>query len=177
VKISKADSISGWMDLPELEWLANAAIDKKNILEIGSWMGRSTRAIADNSVAHITVIDPFIEGYLNGQDISIKFKKNMQEYIDEGRITIIEKMSKDALFDVIEKKFDMIFVDGEHWYEYAHFDIKNYLPLLAKGGLFCGHDYTPNESNFHGLIKAVHELVPDGYYVDIPVGRIWRYIC
>lgn len=73
--------------------------------------------------------------------------------------------------------FDMIFIDGEHFYEYARNDIQNYLPLLEIGGLFCGHDYTPDAPEFGGVIRAVHELVPDGMRVNIPVGRIWEYTC
>jgi len=47
IDISRADKIQGWMEIEELRWLAETAKMHSNICEIGSWKGRSTRAMAD----------------------------------------------------------------------------------------------------------------------------------
>lgn len=43
-----------------------------------------------------------------------------------------------------------------HEYPDVHADITNYLPLLAPGGVMCGHDAGP----FEGVTQAVDELLP-----------------
>lgn len=48
INIQNALKIDGWMQPAELEWLGNQASKSKIVIEVGSWMGRSTRAIADN---------------------------------------------------------------------------------------------------------------------------------
>lgn len=177
IDISRADKIQGWMEIEELRWLAETAKMHSNICEIGSWKGRSTRAMADNSQAEITIIDPFIDGYLDGKELRQTFEDNLIEYLENHRISIIQMTSAEAA-RILKKEgllFDMIFIDGEHFYDYMVSDICDYLPLLTEGGLLCGHDYTPSAPEFGGVIKAVHELVPIGYEVHIPVGRIWEY--
>jgi len=177
IDLSRADKIPGFMEISELSWLAETAKVHSNICEIGSWKGRSTRAMADNSQAEITIIDPFIDGYLDGSELRQTFENNLIEYLENRRISIIQMISAEAarILRNEDLLFDMIFIDGEHFYNYVVSDICDYLPLLTEGGLLCGHDYTPGAPEFGGVIKAVHELVPIGYEVHIPVGRIWEY--
>src|SRR5947199_8512111 len=55
--ISKALSIQGWMSEPELNWLAETAQTAKVIVEVGSHVGRSTRALADNTQGTLIAVD------------------------------------------------------------------------------------------------------------------------
>src|SRR5579872_1226425 len=55
--IGQAITINGWMLSTELEWLAEKAKRRKNIVEVGSWMGRSTRALADSTRGTVIAVD------------------------------------------------------------------------------------------------------------------------
>jgi len=48
VNIRNALATEEWMKTSELEWLAEKASLLRYVVEVGSWMGRSTTAMADN---------------------------------------------------------------------------------------------------------------------------------
>ena len=52
IDISRAKSVEGWMAEAELTWLACQAQTAKVIVEVGSHVGRSTRALADHTTGH-----------------------------------------------------------------------------------------------------------------------------
>src|ERR1017187_3971395 len=57
MQLTRARTIFGWMLDNELQWLAEQASTHRNILEVGSFMGRSTRALADNTLGTVTAVD------------------------------------------------------------------------------------------------------------------------
>lgn len=65
---------------------------------------------------------------------------------------------------------DFIFIDAGHSYAACAGDIEAYLPKLAPGGWFGGHDY---HQAFPGVIRAVNEAFgPDGFV--LLDGWIWQ---
>lgn len=75
-------------------------------------------------------------------------------------------MASDQYFDELEedKKFDIVFVDGNHLYEPALKDIQNSLKHLAEGGTVVVHDVLPPNEAYQGLRK-----VADGW-----CGKVWQ---
>jgi predicted O-methyltransferase YrrM len=62
---------------------------------------------------------------------------NVKEVIgDSGSPDIINE----ALEYAKDKKFDLVFIDGLHTYEYVKKDTINYMPLLREGGYLLFHD-------------------------------------
>ena len=159
VDISKALLIDGWMSERELTWLANTAKNCNIIVEFGSFKGRSTRALADNSPdsCKIFAIDPWTGIYPNvippiSTFVLPEFKNNLKEYIKSGKV-IPRRMYSDSFTLSDKVKADMIFIDGDHSYEGVSVDIAKAISLLNPSGILCGHDY--DIVNWPGTVKAV----------------------
>ena len=90
----------------ELEWLAKKASKAQRIAEVGSWMGRSTSAIADNMEASAVLIavdtwrgSEEIKSYLEGRPddyVYDIFRKNLKVHIESGRVSPLRLASVEA---------------------------------------------------------------------------------
>ena len=165
--IENALKIPGWMNPDELEWLAEQAARRKTIVEVGSWMGRSTRAMADNTEGMVLAVDTWA-GSKDSDDETIhneilkdkpedwllqEFLKNMQGC---NNVYTYRMPSLDGAREFKDDSFDMIFLDAGHDYDSIKADILAWGPLVAEGGLLCGHDF---HSGAPGVIAAVNELL------------------
>jgi predicted O-methyltransferase YrrM len=172
--ISKALTLDGWMREPELDYLAKQASTRKQIIEIGSWCGRSTVGMAANTRGVVTCVDTWGGSgaehakILDGKDPDWLWKQFLQNTLEFPNIQPIRGDSYTVGLHYTGPKADMIFIDGNHTYEAVSRDIRVWLPHLAPGGLLCGHDFS---SSFPGVVRAVKELVrgagPTG------AGSIW----
>ena len=61
MNITRALQIPGMMSEEELTYLAELASDREWIVEIGSWMGRSARAMADNTKGTVYCVDTWAD--------------------------------------------------------------------------------------------------------------------
>jgi hypothetical protein len=176
MKLERASQIDGWIIWSELEWLAQQASRHTNILEVGCWLGRSTRALADNTSGVVTVVDTFLGSPEHREFLEDKpkdwlwenFTANTRELLNLRAIPM-SSTEASRYFTTLESetRFDMIFLDAAHDYESVKQDILAWMPLLAPGGLFSGHDYGPN---WPEVAKAVDELIPN---VQIGANQIW----
>lgn len=179
VDISSCLSIPGWMNDYELLWLAETAQRRSRIIEVGSWCGRSTRALALHTKGVLWAVDPWepmedpAAGMTAAQheaDLAYNmFIDHMRPFEDDGRLYVLREDGKKAA-ETLKRlfghgSFDFIFIDGDHSYEAVRADITNFLPLLAQGGTLAGHD-----NWMTGVRQAIEELVP-GY--QCPAGSIW----
>lgn len=198
--IANAEKIEGWMRPEELEWLGTQASTRRIVAEVGSWMGRSTRAIADNlpDNGFVFAVDTWLgsdeprhkellagkalsphaeapgENWLLDQfranfpdDYFVKRLENEERY----RVRTLQETSlggADYLGHHYKYRFDMIFLDASHDYENVLADIKAWFPLLAPGGIICGHDFG---GSFPGVQRAVLESFPKAHKVG--AGSIW----
>lgn len=175
VDIQKALSIGGWMSERELTWLATMAQEHTCITEFGSFHGRSTRALADNSPswARIWAVDPWNGEMLDETGCGLggvntyvmpSFKKNLRDHIDAGKVIPVRKYSSNFQAPT---KMDMVFIDSDHRKEAVRKDIPHAISMLRPGGILCGHDYG------HPLWVAVKEAV-DELLKDVQVEEtIW----
>jgi predicted O-methyltransferase YrrM len=126
-----------------------------HILEIGSWYGASTLTWAQGLKEHnqnngtITCIDAWepyetmtpemrkmaensYEGFLSNTQ-SIRNELKMEIYRGKSSSELL--MLRDA-----RRKFDIIYIDGDHSYEGVYSDINLSVPLLTPNGIICGDD-------------------------------------
>ena len=169
--IGKALAIDGWMTEAELLWLAEQAKTHSVIVEIGSYIGRSTRALGDNTSGVVYAVDNFYgpldivydteERYL----IYPLFKKHLKDLLDAGRVVPIVADHSKVELDVVP---DMVFIDGDHRYENVKADILKWREKLSPGGLLCGHD-----GGEAGVSEAVIEITGNLHIVEGT--SIWLY--
>ena len=70
------------------------------------------------------------------------------------------KTTSDKAFEIFknsDEKFDFIYIDGNHTYEFVKRDIINALGLIKPGGILGGHDYKFKGSP--GVIRALLEIM------------------
>lgn len=108
----------------------------KDTLEVGFAIGRSAAHIIAATGKHHHIIDPFQEDY-GSWGI-----KNLKKLGLEGHYTLHKQLSHDALPQLLAagKKFDFIFIDGDHRFDGAFIDFYYSDLLLNPGGYVLLHD-------------------------------------
>lgn len=170
----EAAKVRGYMSWEELAWLSEIG-KGKTVLEVGSWLGRSTKAIASGAkqvfaVDHWkgTINDPTAEE-AKKIDPWAEFNHNLGVEINSRKVVPIARAHEEVnaamtFYDGLTLDtcpvgpVDMAFIDGDHEYEAVKRDIINARGMLRPGGMLCGHDFTDAHP---GVMKAVKELVPD----------------
>lgn len=181
IDISKALEIPGWMSAQELTWLAEQAQTHRAIVEIGSYLGRSTRVLGDHTPGRVVAIDDWkgprdIE--CDKTNLLKKFFSNVKDLIGADKVLYLKRDHGDFPLDILAyaklvdmvdyQGIDMVFIDGDHEYENVKRDIIFWKNTIAPYGVLCGHD-------FHycsGVRQAVEELLPS--YSLVPGTDIWR---
>ena len=173
--IGKAYECDGFMSPEELRWLAETARTSETVIEIGSWHGRSSRAIADNlpEGGRLYCIDTWagskVEQDTNhasakmndGDHAFLEFSENLWDHIESGRVIPLRLHGSHAAHLLLSKRVtaDFIFIDGGHAKGETLTDIALYLPLLKHGGTIAGHDYRSGlwpdvTEDVHGVFGA-----------------------
>ena len=160
------DQTPGWLSKYEgylLFYLARKCSPLRTIVEIGSYEGRSTIALA--SGAHegliIHAIDPHT-GDKTQVEAGLKintyesFLKNTKNF---NNIHAIRKLSVDATQDVSVKAIQLLFIDGWHSEKAVNDDIQTFLPLLFSSCTIVFDDWTNGEVSA-GIIRNLILLPP-----------------
>lgn len=171
LRVDAAFSIPGWMYPFEIVWLADEATKHERIVELGCFLGRSTRALADNTKGWVLAVDDF----QGPRDCRIEGRENILENFSlnmlgcEHKVRICQEDFGAVRPEQHDSPFDMIFIDGDHHYDSLMRDIEKWTPYLSKGGLICGHDY---HYEYPEVMKAVNNSFPAMVNV-VPGTAIW----
>lgn len=159
----KNDNIEGSMHRGELNWLFLTAQKMNNIVEVGSFKGRSTHALLSGCPGTVHAVDTF-KNSTERKDSYEDFIKNVGHF---KNLKVYKTDSLEAARKFEDKSIDMVFIDADHSYETVKADIEVWLPKVKK--LICGHDY--DSKNWAGVVKAINEKFVEVSVID----HIWFY--
>lgn len=166
------DKISPWTTCCELAWLAEASSRGVYVGEVGSYKGKSAKAMALGKSratprtpgTKIVCCDRFQD------NTEADFEQNLKEEIANGIIEVIAMESQAGANLVTEWqelhgwKFDMFFIDASHEKHDVLRDIQLWAPLVRPGGILAFHDCYPGEVD-NGISQALEEVYPDYHLV------------
>ena len=146
--ISRATQVKGWMNEAELFWLAQQALTRLRIVELGCYLGRSTRALGDNTLGKVLAVDDWMGADAGDYtrpltpDLSAQmfaeFRANVEDLVDAGIVVPCRANHDDH--GSLDLAPDMVFIDGDHSYMGCRRDILAWWPKVVVGGILCGHD-------------------------------------
>lgn len=91
-----------------------------------------------------------------------------QTIFQNPRCIHLKQFSVDAAKRFKDETIDIIFIDGNHFYEYALADLSVWYPKVKKdGGYVVGHDYSKPQ---FGVKKAVTQFLIDKPYLTVKFG-------
>jgi len=153
--------VDGWLLPEEGRALAKLATGK-DVLEIGSYCGKSTICLA-KTARRVVSIDPHDgTGTPTPRNTWREFNANLVLHGVESKV-----VSQDREYLPRDSQFDLVFVDGAHDSLNVHQDIALARRVLREGGLIAFHDYRREDGDCDGrwdpaVTQAVDQLVDDG---------------
>ena len=125
---------------------ARAVPDGGRIVEIGSYKGRSTVALALGAPggAEIVAIDPYLPSeagapFDEGEAAKRSFFENLRQCGVADRVRQVRRRSGDASEEV-EGEIDLLWIDGDHGYRAVRRDVQVWAARVPPGGTMLLHD-------------------------------------
>lgn len=188
--------IPGWMSITDLEILNRLASwvpENGNILEVGSFTGRSTLALfyGKPASAKLEIVDTFeitsnhpmwIDEYreLDGDESKIQTIKQIAEetgsWFEAFKYCVTPEIFDQLTVNIntsndykITKQFDMVFVDANHEVDHVLHDIKKF---ASKDTLLVGDDFNPRHTGISEALAKVRFEIP--HTLVVPANsKIW----
>lgn len=155
--LTEPDRVPGLLERREAETLyvlARRAVRLGDVVEIGSYRGRSTaflaRALADSgSSRRLVAIDPHLEG------TEADFRANVAAQSTASLVDVHVAYSHDVAPDVVGP-IGVLWIDGDHSYEAVRQDFEDWFPKLSPGGWVAFHDTV---DQWYGPTRLAGELL------------------
>ena len=178
--------IPGWFNYSETyDVIVDLIPDDGKIVEIGSFLGRSTLYLATalfnagKENVKIYSVDTFAGSTehtnLNlPKDFSSVFRENLKFFIGREMVHVCQGRSDspDILNKFEDESLDFIMVDGAHEYEAVMEDIKNWWPKLKPTGTMFGDDYNLNAVK-EAVSKGLGDMKVTSYGANSGVEQTW----
>jgi hypothetical protein len=173
LKLSKVlQNIEGWLFESEAKCLydyaqkaINQSVKSSSLVEIGSYMGRSTRVIAlackNNKKCKVLSIDPHFKS--KKIDTKKTLIKNLNRLKLAPYVDIHVTTSDKAAQDYSSLHINFLFVDGDHRYQQVKKDVENWGAKLKPNGYLLLHDTI----NIDGPRRVVLKMLLSPRYIYI----------
>lgn len=175
------DSVEGWLAEGQERWFFEAAYslpDATTIVEIGSFKGRSTCALASGcrgTRKRVFAIDPFDGGPgWRGQETAFfrEFSDNVKRCGVSRYVEPIKALSTEA-GRTWNRPISLLFIDGSHEYDAVKADFEIFFPHVLPGGIVAFHDVS---EDWPGPLRLWRETARDmlaetGYCKNLAYGR------
>lgn len=122
----------------EIALLKKSIGSNKVIVEIGSYVGKTTCIIAENN--KIIAIDPFINGYDPNDCVVMEGAEEVFKKRIKGKNIVWHKAKSADVLKSWKTAIDGVFIDGKHTIEALNEDVK-WIDFIRKGGIIAFHDY------------------------------------
>lgn len=146
-------------------------INPKTVVEVGSWLGSSTRFIASNMQEQgiLYAVDTWNGSVEHEGDprLSSLYQQFLSNVIHTGltdKIIPVRMTSLEAA-KALNIQADLIYLDGAHDTDSVREDILHWHPHLNEGGIFCGDDWGWQSVQV-GVIQAAVKLGKGLYFDD-----------
>jgi hypothetical protein len=171
-------------------------IENGTIVEIGCDRGDLSNFILENnSSVNLFSIDPYITyneyidsiNFVTGDNLYNKTNNLLKEKFD-SRFNLIRKFSNNALNDVPDN-LDLIYIDGNHKYNYVYEDINLWCKKLSPNGIIIGDDAVDTDETKrdlngnifiewmvncfgeYGVVKAFNDFIKNNNFYGKRIGN------
>lgn len=117
-----------------------------SILEIGSYQGRSAVWLLENILTHPTSRLTCIDTFAGSVEHTIEQKESIEDLFDHNTQNFQDRLIKikgkrNEVLRILNAKYDMIYIDGDHRSPYVLMDLVLAFPLLKVDGKMICDDY------------------------------------
>jgi predicted O-methyltransferase YrrM len=167
--VNEARKVKGHLPVRDMRFLCLLGMvptTTGEILEIGSFQGKSTIALAKsieflNNDQKLYAVDPMILSsvtdptYQSSLPLYEEFMKNLQEH-NVDSIVEFHKMKSEELGKSWNRRLRLLWIDGDHTYLEVKRDFETFLPFLNPGAIVAFHDVL---NSFDGPVRVMAEQV------------------
>jgi Methyltransferase domain len=180
---SQGDRVAGWLAEGQERWLFETAYSlpsPANIVEIGSFKGRSTCFLAfgcRGTKKRVFAIDTF-----NGNECDFGYRDFFGEFSENIERSGLSKYVRPIVGTSreVSKRWNepihLLFIDGSHRYDDVMEDFRGFFPHVVPGGTVALHDVNGAGGDWPDVFRVWdetvrHELVDTGFCNNLAFGR------